>query len=110
MKRRLAELVKDEAKALAAPVADLPEEKLQEAPERTGPKYLTYVRKECRLRPDQLDALTALARKLNREIKEKGERITENSLIRLAVDELLKKDFSAIRNIMEEKGGLANEL
>jgi hypothetical protein len=49
------------------------------------------VRKECRLRPDQLDALTALARRLNRERKGKGERITENTLIRWAVDLLLEK-------------------
>jgi len=47
------------------------------------------VRKECRLRPDQLDALTALARRLNRERKGKGERITENTLIRFALDRLL---------------------
>lgn len=50
-----------------------------------------YVRKECRLRPDQLDALTALARKLNRERKGKGKRITENTLIRWAVDLLLEQ-------------------
>jgi hypothetical protein len=55
------------------------------------PPYLTYVRKECRLRPDQLDALTALARRLNRERKGKGERITENTLIRWAVDMLLER-------------------
>jgi len=47
------------------------------------------VRKECRLRPDQLDALTALARRLNRARKGKGERITENTLIRFALDRLL---------------------
>ena len=47
------------------------------------------MRKECRLRPDQLDALTALARRLNRERKGKGERITENTLIRFALDRLL---------------------
>ncbi|MEM4670664.1 MAG: hypothetical protein QW650_09135, partial [Thermofilum sp.] len=65
--------------------------------ERPLPPYLTYVRKECRLRPDQLDALTALARRLNRERRGKGERITENTLIRWAVDLLLqqmKEDLS----------------
>ncbi len=59
--------------------------------ERPLPPYLTYVRKECRLRPDQLDALTALARRLNRERRGKGERITENTLIRWAVDKLLRE-------------------
>ncbi|WP_436410671.1 ATPase [Thermus scotoductus] len=72
------------------PEASTQEEAPEPPPQRT-PKYLTYVRKECRLRPDQLDALTALARKLNRERKGKGERITENTLIRWAVDEFLKR-------------------
>ena len=95
-RKRLAELVREEAEALEE--APTPEEKPGEAPpaqasppeERPLPPYLTYVRKECRLRPDQLDALTALARRLNRERKGKGERITENTLIRWAVDLLLK--------------------
>ncbi|TFU25197.1 ATPase [Thermus tengchongensis] len=98
-RKRLAELVREEAGALEAPPQEAsPKEEPQapapaEAPkERPTPKYLTYVRKECRLRPDQLDALTALARKLNRERKG-GERITENTLIRWAVDLLLATKF-----------------
>ncbi|BFH76967.1 hypothetical protein TthTF19_21230 (plasmid) [Thermus thermophilus] len=99
-RRRLAELVREEAGGLQeAPTPR--EERTGEAPhgggleapspgERPLPPYLTYVRKECRLRPDQLDALTALARRLNRERKGKGERITENTLIRWAVDMLLE--------------------
>jgi hypothetical protein len=96
-RKRLAELVREEAETLEE--APTREEKPGEAPpaqasppgERPLPPYLTYVRKECRLRPDQLDALTALARKLNRERKGKGERITENTLIRWAVDLLLER-------------------
>jgi pyruvate/2-oxoglutarate dehydrogenase complex dihydrolipoamide acyltransferase (E2) component len=95
-RKRLAELVREEAGALeeaSAPKEEMAEEAppAQASPpgERPLPPYLTYVRKECRLRPDQLDALTALARKLNRERKGKGERITENTLIRWAVDMLL---------------------
>ena len=69
-RKRLAELVREEAGALEE--APTREEKPGEAPpaqasppgERPLPPYLTYVRKECRLRPDQLDALTALARRL----------------------------------------------
>jgi pyruvate/2-oxoglutarate dehydrogenase complex dihydrolipoamide acyltransferase (E2) component len=95
-RKRLAELVREEAEALEEASAPK-EERAEEAPpaqasppgERPLPPYLTYVRKECRLRPDQLDALTALARKLNRERKGKGERITENTLIRWAVDMLI---------------------
>lgn len=101
-RKRLAELVREEAEALEASPqgeahreAPAPrEEEPKEAPpqaERPLPPYLTYVRKECRLRPDQLDALTALARKLNRERKGKGKRITENTLIRWAVDLLLEQ-------------------
>jgi len=104
-RKRLAELVREEAEALreASPEAvpleeplpweERPGEAAQASPpgERPLPPYLTYVRKECRLRPDQLDALTALARRLNRERKGKGERITENTLIRWAVDMLLER-------------------
>lgn len=53
------------------------------------PKYLTLVRKEARLREDQLDSLTSLTRSLNRKRKGAGERITENTLIRVAVDLLM---------------------
>jgi len=68
------------------------------------PPYLTYVRKECRLRPDQLDALTALARKLNRERRGRGERITENTLLRLATDLLLSLSEEEVARLLE-KGG-----
>jgi hypothetical protein len=64
--------------------------KLTESESNKQPKYLTLLRKEARLREDQFDDLTALARTLNRRRKG-GERITENTLIRLAVDLLLKE-------------------
>ena len=63
------------------------------APVEQVPKYLTLIRKETRLREDQLDRLTAIARKLNRT-KRGGERITENTLIRVAVDLLLARATS----------------
>lgn len=53
------------------------------------PHYQTFIRKEARLTNYQLEQLTILARKLNRQRKGKGERITENTLIRVAVDLLL---------------------
>jgi hypothetical protein len=47
---------------------------------------------EC-LRSDQVDALASLARRMNRGKAERGgERITENTLIRVAVDWLLSRD------------------
>jgi hypothetical protein len=56
------------------------------------PKYLKLERKEARLRQDQIDALTDLTRKLNRTKRVKGgERLTDNTLIRVAVDLLLSK-------------------
>ncbi len=64
--------------------------KLTDSGTNNQPKYLTLLRKETRLREDQFDDLTALARTLNRRRKG-GERITENTLIRLAVDLLLKE-------------------
>ena len=42
-----------------------------------------------RLRADQLDELARLRRALNRQRGGEGERITENTLIRVAVDLLL---------------------
>ena len=54
-----------------------------------GPKYLSFARKDTRLHEAQLDELAALTRKLNRRRKG-GERITDNTLIRIAVDLLLK--------------------
>ncbi|MHA7306598.1 hypothetical protein ACX80E_15380 [Arthrobacter sp. TMN-49] len=55
----------------------------------TTPAYLALQRKETRLREEQIDALTAAARELNRAKPAGGERITENTLIRVAVDLLL---------------------
>ena len=55
------------------------------------PKYLTLIRKEARLHEQQLDKLTSLTRSLNRKRKGTGERITENTLIRVAVDLLLNR-------------------
>ena len=113
-RKRLAELVREEAEALEE--APTREEKPGEAPpaqasppgERPLPPYLTYVRKECRLRPDQLDALTALARRLNRARRGRGERITENTLIRFALDRLLS-DPEAEATLKEALFGLPEQ-
>ena len=59
-------------------------------PSSQGPKYLQLERKDTLLWPRQLNELTVLRRVLNRRRpKGAGERITENTLIRLAVDLLI---------------------
>ena len=59
--------------------------------ESQSPKWQRLERKELRLRADQLDELARLRRALNRRRGGEGERITENTLIRVAVDLLLKQ-------------------
>jgi hypothetical protein len=53
--------------------------------------YSRLDRKETRLRPDQYERLTEHARRLNRAKGPGGERITENTLIRVAIDMLLER-------------------
>lgn len=53
--------------------------------------YLRFVRKETRLRDDQQNALTQHARRLSRARTQPGPRITDNTLIRVAVDLLLTR-------------------
>ncbi len=55
------------------------------------PRWETFERKEARLRADQVDALDVLTRRLNRARHGTGERITQNTLIRVAVDLLLAR-------------------
>jgi len=52
-------------------------------------RYDQLERKETRLRADQYSRLTELSRELNRQRQGQGERITENTLIRVAIDLLL---------------------
>lgn len=54
------------------------------------PRYLTLTRTEARLREDQVAALAALRRRVAANRTDKSERITDNTLIRLAVDWLLQ--------------------
>ena len=56
-----------------------------------GPAYLRFVRKETRLREDQQNQLTLAARRLNRAKAAGAPRITDNTLIRVAVDLLLSR-------------------
>lgn len=60
------------------------------APEWTH--YSALVRKEARLRDDQIESLTLRARKLSRNKAATEPRITDNTLIRVAVDLLLARE------------------
>lgn len=59
--------------------------------EVSGPAYLKFVRKETRLREDQQNQLTLAARRINRAKAAGTSRITDNTLIRVAVDLLLQR-------------------
>ncbi|RGE19104.1 hypothetical protein D1J51_13230 [Leucobacter sp. wl10] len=52
---------------------------------------MRFARKETRLRDDQLTELTFRARRLNRMKAPDADRITDNTLIRVAVDLLLAR-------------------
>lgn len=76
-----------------------------QTPEQTNSetaKYLRLERKEVRLRLAQLDDLTAITRRLNRARKGKGERLTENTLIRVAID-LLLENTDQLQGITEDE-------
>lgn len=55
------------------------------------PAYLRFHRKESRLRFDQLTELNTRARQLNAQKNPDADRITDNTLIRVAVDLLLAR-------------------
>jgi hypothetical protein len=73
-----------------------------EVTESQAPKWQRLERKELRLRADQLDELARLRRALNRQRGGEGERITENTLIRVAVDMLLGR-ADRLRGITEDE-------
>jgi len=67
-----------------------------------GPRYLQLERKEARIRLDQADALAHMTRRLNRARSGGGERITDNTLIRVAVDVLLEQSSRLVGTTEEE--------
>jgi hypothetical protein len=64
--------------------------------------YGQLERKEARLRPDQYNRLSSISRTLNRARAGKGERITENTLIRVAIDLLLQRETELVGNTEAE--------
>ena len=79
-----------------------PQARTSEPAESQTPKWKGLERKELRLRADQLDELARLRRNLNRKRGGEGERITENTLIRVAVDLLLTRS-SRLRGVTEDE-------
>lgn len=72
-------------------------------PAATGARWAELEAKTTRLRPDQRRDLTDLARRLTRAKAGAGERITDNTLIRVAVDMLLSQQDSLAGTTTEEE-------
>lgn len=70
--------------------------------DRAVPKFAQLTRKDTRIRADQEAALTALAKSLMRRRVVRTERITENTLIRVAIDHLLA-NADALRGSTEDE-------
>lgn len=69
-----------------------PRHRVTESVSSEVPLYQRLTRKEVRFRDDQLEALDRLSRRLSRAKRGAGgERITENTLVRVAVDLLLRR-------------------
>lgn len=92
------EVTKPQTRVPRFSAAGAPSQRTPAAAEEAAPvahgssvRFDDFIRKEARLRPDQISALTERARALNRAKGPAGERITENTLIRVAVDLLLAK-------------------
>ncbi|GGM84761.1 hypothetical protein GCM10012275_64360 [Longimycelium tulufanense] len=69
--------------------AEVPQSTPPRTPDGEGPRYLQMARMDARLRPDQVEELSRLRRRLAGRRQYRGERLTENTLLRVAVDLLL---------------------
>lgn len=95
--------------AAAAPVA-VPETVAPRSPEGSaaaalpgGARWKTFERKETRLRGDQLEWLEQTRKALNeRRGTGVGERLTDNTLIRLAIDALREREGDLAGSTEEE--------
>ncbi|WP_181140715.1 hypothetical protein [Streptomyces sp. Ru62] len=83
----------------------MPDSPTPEVPEfgsSGDPKWVTLERKEARLRADQLSDLADLRRHVNARRRDRSEIITDNTLIRVAVDLLLRGYAHRLRGDTEE--------
>lgn len=75
------------------------------------PKFRALERKDVRLRADQLDGLARLTRDVSAARVSKRERITENTLVRVALDLLLEQSDRLAGDTEEElRASLSAEL
>lgn len=82
------------AKSQRKPAAPKPATKTSApaaAPPAGVPRYLTLVRKELRITEDQADHIGRTARSLNLARQGQGERITDNTLVRLGISLLIDR-------------------
>lgn len=61
-----------------------------------GPRWTNFEARSTRLREDQVDALADLGRRLKNNRINKTERITESTLVRIAVDLLLAEQHRLV--------------
>jgi hypothetical protein len=95
---RTSELTESQTAVVRKPPRPEPDARGEQAP-----RYLQLVRKESRLRMDQIDALAVLTRQLGRRrTRRGGERLTDNTLIRVAVDLLLERAGQLSGNTEDE--------
>jgi RNA polymerase-interacting CarD/CdnL/TRCF family regulator len=71
-------------------------------PDDGKPRYQTFERTDARLRPDQVTALSELRKRVAANRTDRTERITDNTMLRLAVDLLLKNATHITGNTEEE--------
>ncbi|MCT9141728.1 hypothetical protein [Streptomyces violarus] len=81
---------------------EVPDSRTPEVPDSGDPKWRTLERKEARLRKDQLSDLADLRRYLGARRRDRSEIITDNTLIRVAVDLLLKGHAHRLHGDTEE--------
>lgn len=102
VKRDLGAMLKGQAVVPSTPAdasrtSELPESLTSEVTKVTSsavkaePRYTAFLPKTARLRADQITALGELTLQLQSARERKEERITDNTLLRLAVDLLLEK-------------------
>ena len=69
---------------------------------QAGTHWTEYERLEARLRDEQVEQLDTLVRRLNKRRGGVGERITKNSLLRIATDLLLERQDAMAGNTEDE--------
>lgn len=84
------------------PVVAKPAKKKAVPTSPEGPRYLELERKECRFNDGQLSELNAITRRLNKARRGNGERITDNTLVRVAVDLLIARQ-AGLAGVTEEE-------